>query len=214
MDEITQQNAALAEQTSAASVSMSEQATEMKNLLGFFMLSEDANTQTTAVQSGGDRRAAARPWGGGAKRVNTVDFASARSKHLAWKSRLRNFLDGKEALTQSQAVSHRDCDLGKWLYSEGMEKYGHIGEMQKLEQQHKEMHGLIGDIIRQQEAGNTDQAEASYSQVTSLSAQVVDHLSSIEKQVKSGAGTAGPQKVVAAGVSSAAISNSDDWEEF
>lgn len=214
MDEITQQNAALAEQTSAASVSMSEQATEMKNLLGFFMLSEEAGSQSAAVQPGADRRAASRPWGGGAKRVNTVDFASARSKHLAWKTRLRNFLDGKEALTQSQAVSHRDCDLGKWLYSEGMDKYGHIGEMQKLEQLHKEMHGLIIDIIQQQEAGNSDQAETFYSQVTTLSGQIVDLLTAVEKQVKSGAGAGGQQKAVAVNSSSAAISHSDDWEEF
>ncbi len=213
MDEITQQNAALAEQTSAASVSMSEQATEMKNLLGFFMLSDN---QSSNGQANVERRSANRAWTGAAKRVNTVDFASARSKHLAWKSRLRNFLDGKEALTQSQAVSHRDCDLGKWLYSEGMDKYGQIGEMQQLEQLHKEMHGLIGTIIQQQEAGEADQAETSFSKVASLSEQIVRLLSAIEKQVKSGAGTTGQQRSVAAGGNSngGVISNSDDWEEF
>ncbi len=41
MDEMTQQNAALAEQTSAASVSMSEQAQKMDQSLGFFSLAED-----------------------------------------------------------------------------------------------------------------------------------------------------------------------------
>jgi methyl-accepting chemotaxis protein len=45
MDEITQQNAALAEQAAAASVSMSEQTTHMANLLSFFKI-QKANAAT------------------------------------------------------------------------------------------------------------------------------------------------------------------------
>ncbi len=40
MDEVTQQNAALAEETSAAALSMTEKAQEMMQLMGFFTLSE------------------------------------------------------------------------------------------------------------------------------------------------------------------------------
>ncbi|MBE0434330.1 MAG: PAS domain S-box protein [Methylomicrobium sp.] len=43
MDEITQQNAALAEQASAASMSMTDQATQMANLLSFFKLGHNMN---------------------------------------------------------------------------------------------------------------------------------------------------------------------------
>ncbi|WP_223842310.1 methyl-accepting chemotaxis protein [Methylotuvimicrobium alcaliphilum] len=48
MDEITQQNAALAEQASAASMSMTDQATQMANLLSFFKLEQnmDRSKQT------------------------------------------------------------------------------------------------------------------------------------------------------------------------
>lgn len=48
MDEITQQNAALAEQASAASMSMTDQATQMANLLSFFKLGQnmDRSKQT------------------------------------------------------------------------------------------------------------------------------------------------------------------------
>jgi len=49
MDEITQQNAALAEQASAASVSMSDQSTNMTQLLGFFKIG-NAGAQTRAPQ--------------------------------------------------------------------------------------------------------------------------------------------------------------------
>jgi methyl-accepting chemotaxis protein len=44
------------------------------------------------------------------------DFAFERIMHIAWKVSLRKFLDGKGSLTLEQAVSHKECDLGKWLY--------------------------------------------------------------------------------------------------
>lgn len=47
MDELTQQNAALAEKTSAASVSMAEQSHKMMQLLAFFNCSEGAGSQAT-----------------------------------------------------------------------------------------------------------------------------------------------------------------------
>jgi len=53
MDELTQQNAALAEETSAASASMTEQARDMNNLMDFFNLSEgnSNNESRIAVRS-------------------------------------------------------------------------------------------------------------------------------------------------------------------
>jgi len=50
MDEITQQNAALAEQASAASISMSDQSTNMTQLLGFFKTSAGEGGHSTAAQ--------------------------------------------------------------------------------------------------------------------------------------------------------------------
>jgi methyl-accepting chemotaxis protein len=38
MDELTQQNAALAEETSAASASMTDKASEMNNMMNFFTI--------------------------------------------------------------------------------------------------------------------------------------------------------------------------------
>jgi methyl-accepting chemotaxis protein len=42
MDQVTQQNAALVEETAAASQSMGEQARELQNLMGFFKLDAGA----------------------------------------------------------------------------------------------------------------------------------------------------------------------------
>jgi methyl-accepting chemotaxis protein len=50
MDEITQQNAALAEQASAASVSMTEQSANMTQLLAFFKAGLQTPVSASVVQ--------------------------------------------------------------------------------------------------------------------------------------------------------------------
>lgn len=50
MDEITQQNAALAEEASAASMSMTDQATNMAHLLNFFKLPQSVGTETRTAK--------------------------------------------------------------------------------------------------------------------------------------------------------------------
>jgi methyl-accepting chemotaxis protein len=88
-----------------------------------------------------------------------LDFSSARFKHLNWKFRIRNFLDGKEVLTYEQATSHTDCDLGKWIYATGLEKYGNLQEMKELEATHRDLHHVIREVIKCKEEGDLKQAE-------------------------------------------------------
>jgi len=205
MDEMTQQNAALVEQAAAASESMGEQARNLSELVGFFT-TDTSNSSRPA----GERRGGERPWGGqGRSEVvapgNTLDFASARTKHLSWKTRLRSFLDGEESMTEDQAVSHHDCDLGKWLYANGMQQYGHIADMQMLEKIHSELHGIIKDVVRLKHAGEDSRAESKFSRVQSISDKIVGLLSSVERQVK----VAAPDTQLAS-----TGTNDSDWEEF
>ncbi len=162
MDDLTQQNAALAEEASAASTNMSEQAQLMNRQMQFF------NTDMTGKQH----------------QVSTLDFALAKTKHLAWKNKLRHFLDGKETLTASHAVSHKDCDLGKWLYADGLKMYGDIPQMMEMEDVHEKMHGYIGDIIRQYNEGNKQQAEQLFQSVVNCSDTVVGCLTHVENEIR------------------------------
>ena len=57
MDEVTQQNAALAEQTSAAAASMSEKAREMHQMMNFFTVSITNSKKDTAVKNASIERA-------------------------------------------------------------------------------------------------------------------------------------------------------------
>jgi len=162
MDEVTQQNAALAEETSSASAALREKAEEMESLIGFFRVDGDAQKNDDA---------------------SGMDFFKARSAHMAWRSRIRDFLDGKLSLTEDEAVSHHHCVLGKWLYSTGLEKYGHFPEMQELEPEHEKLHTIIKEIVRLKGSGNEAEAELRYQDIEALSKNIIRLLKGVERRV-------------------------------
>lgn len=107
----------------------------------------------------------------------------AKAAHLAWKGRLRSFLDGRGGLSKEQAVSHHHCVLGKWYYAEGLEQFGHLSEMKELEQPHEALHNLIKRIIELKESGHNEDAEAAFTEIEPLSMQIVALLEKIDQHV-------------------------------
>lgn len=112
-----------------------------------------------------------------------LDFSAAKSAHLAWMARLRDFLDGNSGLTHDEAVSHQDCVLGKWYYGEGLERYGEIPEMRAIEAPHSEMHRLIKEIISLKEEKELQQAEERFEQIAPLSQTIIGLLNSVEEKI-------------------------------
>jgi methyl-accepting chemotaxis protein len=86
--------------------------------------------------------------------VSKADFTDIRLKHVTWRVKLDDFLEGKPSMTEEQATSHEACDAGKWLYSEGMKKYGTMPEMQELEKIHVELHSTVKNIISLKQSGD------------------------------------------------------------
>lgn len=113
-----------------------------------------------------------------------INFQLFRIKHLSWKTKLRDFLDGKGGLTQEQAVSHKECGLGKWFYAEGQAQYGRLPEMRSLERVHISLHETVRKIISLKESGNEAQAAEEYKRIGPLSDQIIDLLTKIEAKVK------------------------------
>ena len=116
--------------------------------------------------------------------MNKPDFAVARIMHISWKASLREFLDGKGSMTLEQAVSHKDCDLGKWLYSEGLVTYGNIPEMKEFEKVHTELHAIIKRILQLKNSGDTFSAEKEYEKMDKLSSEIYSLLVTIEKKIE------------------------------
>jgi len=113
----------------------------------------------------------------------TIDFTLAQSQHSTWKSRLRSFLDGKAVLTEQEATSHKDCSLGKWMYSEGLEKYKSVPEMRVLETKHTAMHSLVKSIVRFKQGGDQLAAEKELVKLNQFSTDIINLLEVMKKKV-------------------------------
>lgn len=113
-----------------------------------------------------------------------LDFQHWRIKHRTWRTKLKSFLDGEETLTREQATSHKDCGLGKWLYSGGLEQYRHIKEMQTLEKVHITLHDTVRKIISLKNAGKEAEAKTEYAKIATISDEVIELLTRIEEKAK------------------------------
>ncbi len=115
--------------------------------------------------------------------MSVIDFSVARSQHIAWRTKLRDFLDGKGALTAAQATSPKDCDLGKWLYGTGIQKFGKTPGMNDLEKVHVDMHASVKQVIALKHSGKTSEAAQEYKKFEALSEKVIALLKEVEKHL-------------------------------
>ncbi len=210
IEELTQRNSALVEKTAQSSQMLDDEAKELETLIAFFK-SGETNREGW---DGTERRSSNRPWVNRQPAASaSLDFSAARTKHKLWKTRLRAFLDGESNMNESEAVSHHDCDLGRWLYGKGLEHYGHLPEMQQLEKTHAEMHALIKQVIQSKNSGDSQKAETVFARVERYSDQIVELLTRVERQVDGGS-----QGGAAADGASVrhlkAVGEEEVWEEF
>jgi hypothetical protein len=111
------------------------------------------------------------------------DFPAIRLMHLSWKQRLTDFLNGKEIATIVH-LSHEKCELGAWIYSDGMSKYGKMPEMQDLEKIHKEMHLVAEKVIKMNRSGSVRDLEQELAKIEHLSHRLYSLLIIIEDRFK------------------------------
>ena len=91
-------------------------------------------------------------------------------------------LPGRQGtMTVAQATSYKDCVLGQWLYSSGLEGFGDMPEMQQLVNLHQRFHEAAREVISSKASGDTDRSEKG-SGVEFLSDQVVSLLTFLEQQ--------------------------------
>jgi methyl-accepting chemotaxis protein len=115
--------------------------------------------------------------------MNAMTFRTYKIKHRAWKTRLIDFLAGKGGLTEAQAISHKDCDLGKWMYTEGINQYRSIPEMKTLEKVHINLHETVKRIVSLKNQGKAAEAEAENLKIGPISDEIIELLTVIEKKV-------------------------------
>lgn len=105
--------------------------------------------------------------------------------HLAWKQRLRRYLKGKENITETELVSHKECNFGQWLYSEGLERYGNIPEMIEIKEAHDKIHRIAKNIYKMKEEGNILRAEKELLNMEPVCMKLFNLMTALEK-IKNG----------------------------
>ncbi len=188
-NQITSNIAGVAE----AAESTSRGATETRNATQLLVeMSTQLRQLVEQFKTGTDHRGANRSTAA----ARSLDFTMVKTAHRSWRLKLRNFLDGRENLTAEKISSHRDCELGKWLYGDGGAAYGHLAEFGELEEKHQQMHSAVKEVVELKHAGNVKMAEQRFSMVCQSADKVVALLTQLEAHV---AQSQGQSKAMATG---------------
>jgi methyl-accepting chemotaxis protein len=178
---ITATSAASAQQTTDTLQDFSALASNLQQLVGQFRLGAESNDGEARKPGQSQLRASQV----GQRVAASLDFARVKMAHRSWRLKLRGFLDGREDLDPRELASHETCELGKWIYAEGMAAYAQLPAFQEMEDKHKAMHAMVKQVVELKRAGKTEEAEREYTQVCAAAEQVVALLTSVEKQVTS-----------------------------
>jgi methyl-accepting chemotaxis protein len=143
LDRMTQQNAALVEQTAAAAAAMKDQAQALAHEVDRFKLPEGSDVAAEA-ESGVP---------------SDFDFDQAIEAHRQWKVRLRQAIAERTALDAEVICRDDRCPLGKWLHGDGGQRWGTQPGFVSLLQKHAEFHSVAGTVARQINAGAMQDAE-------------------------------------------------------
>ena len=115
--------------------------------------------------------------------ASKFDFESAKKAHILWKSKVREFLRGNtSAITKDQACSHRECELGRWYYTEGVQ-YKNSTYYQQIEAPHARLHSIIKEVLVLHENNKLEEAEKLYQELGPISDEIVELLDKTEKSI-------------------------------
>lgn len=86
-----------------------------------------------------------------------MDFSKAVDAHVAWKLKLQTAIRNGETLDSATIYKDNQCDLGKWIYGEGLvHKDSEIYEL--LRSQHAQFHTCAGDVVSKINEGDNESA--------------------------------------------------------
>src|SRR3989338_4393588 len=156
IDRMTQQNAALVEESAAAAESLREQAARLSQVVQQFHLADDQHSggvrQTVALQHGTSMALAA-------PSVQGVDLDSAIKAHAQWRTKLRAAAKKHKQLTADTIRRDDCCELSRWLHGKGQGSYGALPAFQSLVDKHRDFHEVAGAIAQTINRGNYADAE-------------------------------------------------------
>ncbi len=143
LDRMTQQNAALVEQTAAAAAAMKDQAHHLAEEVSNFRLPAGAALAQAEVVT----------------HVDNFDFDAAIQAHRQWKVKLRKAIADHDKLDADSICRDDRCPLGQWVHGPGGAAWGNRPLFTELVTRHAEFHQNAGQVARQINAGRYADAE-------------------------------------------------------
>jgi methyl-accepting chemotaxis protein len=143
LDRMTQQNAALVEQTAAASGAMKNQAESLATEVARFRLPDGARLADAAREAS----------------VDDFDFDQAIDAHRQWKVKLRKAIAEHSQLDAETICRDDRCPLGQWIHGSGGRRWGSRPTFTELLGKHAEFHAAAGAVARKINDGAYGDAE-------------------------------------------------------
>ena len=143
LDQMTQQNAALVEQTAAAAAAMKDQASALAHEVDRFRLPQGFEAPEASVH----------------EPAIDFDFDKAIEAHRQWKVRLRKAIADRAQLDADTICRDDRCPLGQWLHGAGGQRWGGQPGFIALLGKHAEFHDVAGSVARQINSGAMAEAE-------------------------------------------------------
>ena len=110
------------------------------------------------------------------------EFESALTKHILFKSKVKSYLYGSNTPLES-IFDLRQCNFGIWLQNNGLPLYGHVPEMQQLDQVHRNIHEHAIKLINLKKAGQTEEAISGITKLEEIAIQITQLLQIIQKKL-------------------------------
>ncbi|BBP46538.1 chemotaxis protein [Thiosulfatimonas sediminis] len=160
MDALTQSNASIVKQIAQQSKHVLGNANALQHQVERFKI--DAQIKNRMLQI--------------ANSVEGNQFEKMIEAHLAWKAKIRSFVDGKDiGVSYQTATNHQACVLGKWYYGEG-QAFMHLPSMKQLGEEHLQMHQGIKQVMDAKSVDDMRSVEQGLMKVDEQSEKVVELL--------------------------------------
>ncbi|MCX7089342.1 MAG: methyl-accepting chemotaxis protein [Methylococcales bacterium] len=214
LDEITQQNAALAEQAAAASISMTDQTLLMNNLLAFFEVGNSATSIAHKPALKPSTPATIKPpHAAPAKKAEVMDLSMAMQKHSDWKVKLRTAIVNQEQMDAVTIAKDNCCDFGKWLHGSARSTLSHLDAYVACVSKHASFHIEAGKVASTINAKKFSEAEAMLNHDTPYAAASSAVGVAIMRLQKDLEGSSSAQSAAKPKPSLVSAGN-DEWDEF
>lgn len=113
-----------------------------------------------------------------------INLSLVKAQHTLWQMKFRRFLsDPKQILPDASLVSHHDCYLGKWLYSEGLSKYNNSLEIKSLEKAHRQLHQVAKTSLTLKSLGKLESAHQEVDKMEPLCKEIIALLERLDQKV-------------------------------